>query len=60
MARATPNVVDSSAWLALKLPLVDSIVYATAELTSGHVWTQNEHFAKLPNVRFVKKSVRRR
>ncbi len=33
-----------------KLPLADSIVYATARGVDGVVWTQDEDFDGLPNV----------
>lgn len=57
-------VVDLDAALALsaarvgldhKLPLADSIVYATARSVDGVVWTQDDDFEGLPNVRFVAK-----
>lgn len=58
------TVVDLDSTLALsaaragldhKLPLADSIVYATAKTVDGIVWTQDEHFAGLTNVQFVPK-----
>ncbi|MGH7638540.1 MAG: type II toxin-antitoxin system VapC family toxin [Gemmatimonadaceae bacterium] len=39
----------------LRLPLADSVVYATAKLTGAQVWTQDEHFAALPGVHYVEK-----
>lgn len=54
-------VVDLDARLALdaarlglahKLPLADSVVYATAQLLQATVWTQDDDFAGLPNVRY--------
>jgi toxin FitB len=39
-----------------KLATADSIIYATAQRHGAVVWTQDEHFSKLPNVRFRKKS----
>jgi predicted nucleic acid-binding protein len=59
------TVVDLDAPLAVaaakagvehKLPLADSIVYATAELVTGVVWTQDEDFEGLPNVEYFPKS----
>lgn len=41
-----------------KLPLADSVVYATAELVGGTVWTQDADFEQLPNVRFWPKATR--
>ena len=38
-----------------KLPMADSIIYATAEQHGAVVYTQDEHFAKLPNVKYYKK-----
>ena len=36
------------------LPLADSIIYATAVRHKAILWTQDEHFKDLPNVRFFK------
>jgi uncharacterized protein with PIN domain len=63
------QVVDLDATLALiaakasvdyKLPLADSIVYATAQQVDGVVWTQDADFDGLGDVRFFpkKKQVR--
>ena len=63
------RVVDLDAALALsaakaaidyKLPLADSIVYATAIQVDGVVWTQDDDFDGLGDVRFFprKKSAR--
>jgi predicted nucleic acid-binding protein len=58
------RVVDLDAALALeaagtslrhKLPLADSIVYATAQRTGAIVWTQDADFDGLPGVRFFAK-----
>lgn len=58
-------VVELDAELALsaaklglehRLPLADSIVYATARRVSGVVWTQDEDFKDLPNVEYVPKA----
>jgi len=38
-----------------KLPMADSIIYATAEIYGAVVYTQDEHFSKLPNVKYFKK-----
>jgi predicted nucleic acid-binding protein len=55
------HVVELDAVLALKaavlglrhkLPLADSIVYATAQHDNAIVWTQDADFEGLPNVRF--------
>ena len=55
------NVVELDAPLALraaalglrhKLPLADSIVYATAQAGDAIVWTQDADFEGLPDVRY--------
>lgn len=38
------------------LAMADSIIYATAESHSATLWTQDEHFKNLPNVRYFSKS----
>lgn len=57
-------VVDLDAALALsaaragldhRLPLADSIVYATARSVGGVVWTQDEDFDGLPAVQYIPK-----
>ncbi len=37
------------------LPLADSIIYATAMRHKATLWTQDEHFKDLPNVRYFPK-----
>jgi predicted nucleic acid-binding protein len=58
------TVVDLDASLALaaakagieyKLPLADSIVYATAQSVGGVVWTQDDDFDGLPDVEYFRK-----
>lgn len=41
--------------VAHKLPLADSIIYATAKQHRAMVWTMDAHFAELPDVRYVRK-----
>ena len=41
--------------VAHKLPLADSIIYATAKQYDATVWTMDAHFADLPNVRYSAK-----
>jgi predicted nucleic acid-binding protein len=38
-----------------RLPFADSVVYATARAVEALVWTQDEHFASLPDVRYFPK-----
>ena len=58
------NVIELSSALALraaalgirhKLPLADSIVYATAQEKNAVVWTQDADFDGLPDVRYFAK-----
>ena len=54
------QVVDVDSVLAISaarfnLLLVDSLIYATAQRFSATLWTQDEHFAQLPGVRFFPK-----
>ena len=51
------QVIDLDCALALEaaghpLPLADSIIYAAAMRHEATLWTQDEHFKDLPNVRF--------
>lgn len=41
--------------LAHKLPLADSIIYATAKQFDATVWTMDADFSALPGVRYVPK-----
>jgi len=59
------RVVDLTAWLALsaaklgmdhKLPLADSVVFATARAYDASLWTQDADFEGLPGVRFRRRS----
>lgn len=58
------NVADLDAALALKaaklgveykLPLADSVIYATAQTHDAILWTQDSDFDGLPQVRFHSK-----
>ena len=51
------QLVDLDSSLALEaarhpLPLADSIIYASAMRHEATLWTQDEHFKDLPNVRY--------
>jgi predicted nucleic acid-binding protein len=57
---AQGQVVDLDSALAISaarfnLPLADSLIYATAQRFGATLWTQDEHFAQLPGVRFFPK-----
>ena len=61
------RVVDLDAELAVtaalagiehKLPLADSIVYATAHLLDAIVWTQDDDFEGLPGAKYFRKRKR--
>jgi predicted nucleic acid-binding protein len=58
------KVVDLSPELALqaakasldyKIPMADSIIFATAQVFQAIVWTQDQDFKGLPEVRFFPK-----
>ncbi len=36
-----------------KLPMADSIIYATAQANGATLWTQDEHFRDLPSVKVI-------
>jgi len=48
----------SAARISVKhnLAMADSIIYATAEAHAATLWTQDEHFKNLPNVRYFPKT----
>jgi predicted nucleic acid-binding protein len=46
--------------VALKLPLADSAILATARLHRATVWTQDEHFEGLDGVRYIPKDKSRK
>ena len=39
----------------LKLPMADSIILATARSLKATLWTQDLHFANLPDVQYISK-----
>ncbi len=39
--------------LKYKLPMADSIIYATAQCFNATVWTQDIDFKELPNVNYI-------
>ena len=59
----TGTVIDLDSALVLEaahhpLPLADSIIYATALRHGAKLWTQDEHFKDLPEVRYFPKMVK--
>jgi predicted nucleic acid-binding protein len=38
-----------------RLPLADSVIYATAVARGAQLWTQDADFAELPGVRYLPK-----
>jgi toxin FitB len=38
-----------------KLSMVDSIILATANSYNAILWTQDEHFMNIPNIKFIQK-----
>lgn len=55
-----PTLALSAAQLGVahKLPLADSIVYATAQAFGAMLWTQDTDFEALPDVRYFRKIAR--
>ncbi len=39
----------------LKSPMADSIILATARAHNATLWTQNEHFKKIENAKYIEK-----
>lgn len=52
----TEDVALSAALISLdcKLPMADSLIYATARSHKAVLWSQDEHFRNLPGVNFKK------
>lgn len=52
----TEDIALSAALISLKhkLPMADSMIYATARAQGATLWTQDDHFANLPNVKYKK------
>lgn len=50
----TEDVALSAALVSLrhKLPMADSLIYATALIQGATLWTQDEHFVGLPGVNY--------
>ena len=56
---ATLAIEAASIGVAHKLPVADSIVYATALAAGAVVWTQDDDFDGLPGVEYFPKSDRK-
>jgi len=50
----TEDVALNAALVRLKhkIPMADSLIYATARLQGATLWTQDEHFSRLPGVNY--------
>ena len=50
----TEDVALSAALISLKhkLPMADSLIYATARAHGATLWTQDDHFSDLPGVKY--------
>jgi predicted nucleic acid-binding protein len=57
VADLTQEIALAAADLSVehKLPLADSIILATARAHDATLWTQDEHFKDLPDVKYVEK-----
>ena len=53
----TPSIATAAAKVSLKykIPMADSIIYAIANLYSATVWTQDEDFKGLENIKYFPK-----
>lgn len=52
------SIALSAARLSLefKIPMADSLIYATAQINNAIVWTQDYDFKDLKDVKFIKKN----
>ena len=50
----TEDVALSAALISMKhkLPMADSLIYATARAHGATLWTQDDHFSDLPGVKY--------
>lgn len=53
---ATLAIAAATAGVSHKLPLADSVVYATAQAAGAVLWTQDDDFDGLPDVEYVARS----
>jgi len=56
VADLTAEMATNAASISLqnRIPMADSIIIATAMAFGATIWTQDEHFKGLPNIRFFK------
>ncbi len=59
IADLDPPIALSAARISIdhQLPMADSVILATARMSSAVLWTQDSHFEKMPNVKFKKASL---
>ncbi|MCE2960562.1 MAG: type II toxin-antitoxin system VapC family toxin [Akkermansiaceae bacterium] len=55
-ADETISILAADLFIKYKLPLADSIIYATALIHKATLWTQDDDFKDLPNVKYFPKS----
>ena len=57
VADLTQEIALTAADLSMeyKLPMADSIILATARANNATLWTQDEHFKDLPDVKYIEK-----
>jgi len=56
VAVTSPLSLDAARLSAeLKLPMADSLILATARAYRATVWTQDAHFERLPDAKFIRK-----
>ncbi len=58
VADLTQDIALAAADLSVEhqIPMADSIILATARAYNATLWTQDEHFKALPDVRYVEKT----
>jgi predicted nucleic acid-binding protein len=54
----TASISTAAAKISIKhkLPMADSIIYATAQCFNARIWTQDIDFKDLPNVNYIPKN----
>ena len=49
------SILAAKLSIKFKMPMTDSIIYATARMYDAVVWTQDSHFKDLESVKYFKK-----